>query len=275
MNSHLILICGALLTASSVHAGVRIETVTRDTVAGKDISTNTMQVQDGMARIESTRTDSNGSRGSVSIFKNDTMYVLDGQRKTYMVLDRATLERTANSMNQAMEQMRAQMAAMPPERRAMMEQMMKQNGMGGMAGMDSKPAPVIDAKAAGGNGSYQGKSCKLWNVTRDGALSQQLCVVPFSSLQGASELRELSKKMQAFLEGLSGPMRQMMNNQAMQSPDLANKIGGFPVITRQYKDGALSSEESVVKTWQTQKIDASQFAIPAGYIKQEMPMPAR
>jgi hypothetical protein len=275
MNSHMALTFVALLAASSVHAGVRIETVTRDTATGKDVATNVLQVQDGMARIESGRIESNSARSSASIFKNDTMYVLDGQRKTYMLLDRATLERTANSMNQAMEQMRAQMAAMPPEQRAKMEQMMKQNGMGGMAGTGSQTAPVIDAKAVGGNGTYQGKSCKLWNVTRDGVLSQQLCVVPFSSLPGAGEMRELSKKMQAFLNSLTGPMRQMMNNQAMQSPDLANKIGGFPVITRQYKDGVLSTEESVVNSWQTQKIDAAQFEIPAGYTKQEMPaMPA-
>ena len=130
MNSHLVLICGALLAASSAHAGVRIETITRDTATGKDVATNVMQVQDGMARIEASRIEPNSGRGSASIFKNDAMYVLDGQRKTYMLLDRATLERTANTMNQAMEQMRTQMAAMPPERRAMMEQMMKQTHAG-------------------------------------------------------------------------------------------------------------------------------------------------
>jgi hypothetical protein len=255
----------ALLSAKAVNAGVRIESVTRNVQSGQEQSQQVMQVQDGKARIE-------GGRDSVTIFKNDTLYILDGQRKTYMMMDRAAIERTANSMNQAMEQMRAQMASMPPEQRAMMEQMMKQNGMGAALGAPATKAPVLDAKATGSNGSYQGKSCKLWDTTRDGALSQQLCVVPFNTLQGASELRELSAKMQSFLNSLTGPMRQMLGNSPMQqSPELAKKLNGFPVITRTYRDGVLTPEETVVKSWQSQKIDAALFEIPAGYTKQEMP----
>src|SRR5690349_11394690 len=123
-----ILFCSSLFCGSLAHAGLRIESVTRNAQTGQEQPLQVMKVQDGMARMESR-----GMFTSASIFKNDTMYVLDGQRKTYMALDRAALERTANSMKQAMEQMRAQMEAMPPERRAMMEQMMKQNGMGAMA----------------------------------------------------------------------------------------------------------------------------------------------
>jgi len=269
MNPYRLLGCAALCTASLAHAGLRIETVTRDVKTGKEQSLQVMQVQDGMARMES-----NSGRNTASIFKNDTMYVLDAQRKTYTAIDRATLERTANTMGQAMEQMRAQMAAMPPERRAQMEQMMKQNGLGAMT--EPAKTPVVDVKASGGSGTHQGKSCKLWDMTRDGAPSQQLCVVPFSALQGSNELRALAEKMQAWLAGMSGPLKQMIGDNPMQqSPDIANKLGGFPVITRQYKDGVLSSEETTVKTWQTQKIDAALFEIPAGYTKQEMPsMPA-
>ncbi|HYM35723.1 MAG TPA: DUF4412 domain-containing protein, partial [Steroidobacteraceae bacterium] len=132
--------------------------------------------------------------------------------------------------------------------------------------------PVIyDAQATGGSETINGKSCKLWNMTRDGVLSQQLCVVPMSAMPGADEAVAMFKNMSATFEKFGQAARGMFDNSLRESSAAYAKINGFPIVTRAYKDGKLAPEQTVVKTWKQQSIDAAKFEIPADYTKQEMP----
>lgn len=65
--------------------------------------------------------------------KSKTMYILNDQEKTYKKLNRETLKAVMpdmgqyqEQMNKAMQEMKNQMANLPPEQRAMAEQMMAQ-----------------------------------------------------------------------------------------------------------------------------------------------------
>jgi len=255
----------ALLLANIAQAGVYIESVQRSGGKGGAEQTSfTMQIQDGNARI-----DSGGESHSTMIFKDDVMYILDASRKSYMAMDRASMESTAGAMNDMMTQMRAQMANLPPEQRAAMENMMKQNGMS-MPGAPAKQ-PVYDATPTGANEKAAGRSCAVWNVKRDGVLWQQLCVVPYAGLPGKDELQTLSKKMRVLVEKMGNMAQQFAGNPAQQDEALAAKINGVPFITRRYRDGVLESKETAVKAWRSQAINASTFEIPANYTKQEMP----
>jgi hypothetical protein len=270
MNIKQLVLSAALITASlTTQAGVVIEYVTRNATSGKEQPLQTMWIQNGIARMEATR----GQATSAAIFKDEAMYVLDNNTKSYTVMDKATMEQTAAMMNDAMAKMREQMAKMPPDQRAMMEQMMKKQGgtMGGAmtGGAPQKPV-AYDAQPASGSETIDGKACKLWNVKRDGVLSQQLCVAPMSALPGADEVIALSKKMTALFEKLGQQMRDQMPNTQQSSTTLA-KINGYPIMTRVYRDGVLQPDQYVVKSWKQQPIEASQFEIPAGYTKKEMP----
>jgi hypothetical protein len=174
-------------------------------------------------------------------------------------------------MDDAMAKMRAQMEKMPPEQRAMMEQMMKQRGGAMMtAGAPQKPA-VFDAQATGGSQTIDGRSCKLWNVTRNGELSEQLCVVPMSAAPGSDEAIAVWKKMSALFEKFGDRMRGQVDSGLQQSNAILAKINGIPIMTRTYVDGKLSPEQFIVKTWKQQPIDAAKFEVPADYAKQEIP----
>jgi hypothetical protein len=267
ISKRLVLFVALAGVSLGTQAGIVIEYVNRNATTGKEEPLQTMWIQSGLARMES-----NAARmGTVAtIFKNESMYVIDDGTKSYRVMDKASIDQMAGTLNDAMAKMREQMAKMPPEQRAMMEQMMKQQGVGGMMNSGPQKPVTYDAQAAGGTETVNGKSCKLWNVTRDGALTQQLCVVPVSAMPGAQEVLELSKKMAAMFEKFGQQMRDQMP-EIQQSGAALAKIDGYPIMTRTYREGVLQPEQFVVKSWKQQAIDAGKFEIPAGYKKQEMP----
>lgn len=254
--------------AIDAHAGVLVEMIKRDVATGKEAPLQIMEIQDGMARMEA-----NGARRAISIFKNDTMYVLDTQRKTYMTLDRESAKQMANTMNDAMARMREQMASLPPDQRALMENMMKQQGipMPGASAATAK-APVYDATPTGKSDTVNGRACKLWTVTRDGAPAEQLCVVPYAGLPGKDEFQQLAEKMRPLMQQLTSSFgRQFDGNPMDFESNLAKKLNGAPFSTRRYENGALSNEAMIVKTWKSQTLPAARFDIPADYRKQELP----
>ncbi len=266
------ILAGALVVltgcALNAQAGVYVEMVTRDRTTGKEEPAQRMFIQDGKARIES------GASGRVTLFKDDTLFMLDTQRKTYTAMDRATLERSASAMTDMMAKMRAQMASMPPEQRAMMENMMKKNGLSG-ATEPTKPV-VLDATPTGASESVTGRTCKVWIITTDAVPSSQACVVAFAGLPGKDEFQAFGKKMGSLFEKLPESFRQAGGNSFQGNPfqqdnGVGAKMNGFPFISRSYRNGALDSKEMVVKTWRAEKIAATQLEIPVGYTKQETP----
>lgn len=260
------------LTAHA-HAGVLIEMIKRDLASGREQPLQTMEIQNGMARMEAT-----GQRTAISIFKNGTIYVLDTQRKTYAALDRASAKEMANTMNDAMARLREQMASMPPEQRAMMENMMKQQGMPmptngtGPGANTAAKQPVYDATPTGKSDTVNGRACKVWTVTRDGAPAEQLCVVPHSSLAGKDEFQQVADGMRPLAEQLRESFGTQFDGNPMDfDSNLAKKLNGVAFSTRRYQNGALSNEAMIIKNWKTQSFPAQRFDIPADYRKQEMP----
>ena len=268
--THQRLLCSVVLFASiqlPAAAGVFMETTERNAKTGGEKPATTIRVQDGKMRVD------NGANSNAVIFRDANLYMIDNQRKSYMLLDSATVQRMSGAMNDMMAQMRKQLEQMPPEQRAAMENMMKQNGMT-LPGASAKP-PVYDAKATGAADKAAGRDCKVWDITRDGVLWQQVCVVPYGSLPGQEEFKAVSKQMRGLTEKL-GDVAKQFESDPLQNSALQEKLNGVPFIMRRYRDGVLQPESIVMKTWTTQSIEAGKFEIPAGYTKQEMPsMPGR
>jgi len=66
--------CLLFIAPLAALAGVHFESIKRDTETGKETAVQSMWVDNGMARIESTR-------GSVMIFRDDKIYTLDVAKK--------------------------------------------------------------------------------------------------------------------------------------------------------------------------------------------------
>jgi hypothetical protein len=198
------------------------------------------------------------------ILKNSILYVLDDKKKTYMEMDKATMKKSADAAGSAMKQMQEQMAKMTPEQRAQMEKMMGGKLPPGMMG--GKP-DTWDVKNTGKTDTSEGRKCTIWILNKNGQLSEELCVVPFGSLPGNEDFektfKELAESFKGMADGLPG---------AGDAVNARNSIKGYPVRTRFFEaGGAERAMENVVTKWVEEAVPSSQFEIPAGYKKKEMP----
>jgi hypothetical protein len=256
------LTCG--FTCVVAHAGVYVERVVRNTETKVETPGVNMYIENGMARIE----DLQGKRPHVTIFKDEAVYVLEPAKKTYTVMDKAAVDKMSGQMGDAMQKMQAELANMPPEQRAMVEQMMKQNGAGapgmGPPGAGDSTQHVTTSSDAGKSESVNGRSCHVWNIKRDNVLTSQLCVVPYASLPGAGDMRDVLVKLSAMMEKLTESLKQFGSVPGEEFAGM-NRVNGMPVLTRKFTDGKADPEETIVKEWTTRSNAADLFNVPSDY----------
>jgi urocanate hydratase len=256
MKRTLIVVLGAL-GAQAASAGVYVELVDRDIASGKTELSQKMYVQNGLGRFVD-------AEGRSTLIKDGTMYIIDDKDKSYIAFDKATMEQLAKKLNAAMDQMKEQLAKLPPEQRAQIEQ-----SMPNMSGGETKW--VVEAFDTGKSDKVDGRACRLWDVKRNGELDDQLCVVPYSSLPGKENFQAMFANFAKVFEEMakSVPMLAgMMTNEFSAQA----KINGFPVRTRAYEEGKLGDTEHNMSVWREEAIPATMFTIPAGYKQKQMPM---
>lgn len=253
------LVCFAALgIASTAVAGVHIENTTRN-IATKVVegAPTVTQLQDGKIRT------SRGMEGGM-IIVGTTITILDDKRKQYREMDKESIKKMGAKASDAMAKMQERMKNMTPEQRAQMEQMMGKHVPGGLNA--GKP-DVWESKDTGKSETVEGRKCQVWTLSRNGALIEELCVVPFKSLPGTEDFEKAFKEMADAFAELA---------KAMPNADSAVKartnIQGYPVRTRSYTaEGKYRGEETVLTKWSVESIPASAFQVPAGYKKAEMP----
>lgn len=139
-----------LLGSSSAMAGV----VVTSTYTKLDVhQTNPMTIYADSDRLKVVTPE------ATVIYRGDTnrMWVIMPQQRSYMEMTPETLQQLAGAQNQlaaAQSALQERLAQMPPQQRAMMEQMLAGHGLGGLsalAGAPSSGTPQIAfAKVGGG-----------------------------------------------------------------------------------------------------------------------------
>ena len=251
-----IIAIASVLLVSTASAGVRIETIERNIqTKAPEGPAQTVYVQNGNVRVSS-------GPGGGMLLKGSTIYVIDDKRKSYREMDKATMQGYANQANAAMSQMQERMAKMSPQQREMMQKMMG----GNMPGMAPAQQDAYEAKDTGKSDTAEGRKCRLWNITKNGQVIEEVCVVPFSSLPGKEDFQKTFKNLAEAFEGMASAMPN-----AASDAKARTAINGYPVRTRRYANGKPSGTETVLKTWNEEALAASLFEVPAGYKKQDMP----
>ena len=245
------------LVAQAANAGVYVEMVDHDIKTDKTELAQKMYVQNGLGRFVD-------GDGRATLIKDGTLFIIDDAEKSYVAVDKATLDQLAKKVSAAMEQMKEQLAKLPPEQRAQMEQMVP-----GMSGGDGKW--TVEAFDTGKSDKVDGRACRIWDIKRNGELDDQICVVPYSALPGKENFQVIFANFAKVFEEMakSVPMLAgMMSNEF----DAQAKVNGFPVRSRGYENGQLGDNEQLMKVWREEAIPASMFEIPAGYKRKQMPM---
>jgi hypothetical protein len=207
--------------------------------------------------------------------ETDEMYMIDHEKKSYIVMDRESVEALAQQMGQVMQQMQEMMAGIPPEQRAMMEKMMKDK-MASDPNYKPPSPPVVTSLGTSGN--VNGIACEWKQVTRDDVLEEKACVCNQNEIAGGPEMVALAHEMKDFAEGLSKLASSVssmpmlggggtMGDFAMaMTPDL----GGFSLISEHYDGDGKLMRRSTFESADEISVADEEFVPPSGYKKQTM-----
>ncbi|NIL94245.1 MAG: DUF4412 domain-containing protein [Woeseiaceae bacterium] len=245
--------------SAAADAGVALDMVSRD-MDGKETERSQIYAQDGFLRLDS---DGGPFASDVSLIFDGTRFlVMDHGEETYIIMDEAMLMEISNKMNEAMAQMEAQLATLPPEQRAMAEQMMKSQ-MGGMVRSQEPPAPPRVEKT--GSGELNGRACTKFDVFEGDIKIQEICSAPLSQVNGAAEMMETYQGMAKFVkrlsESLPGPLGASFNDHPGMVAEL---IGGFPVRSVEYRMGQPVTEVTM-ESIKEEALNPGIFEVPEGY----------
>lgn len=254
-----------LLGAGSLaQAGAIIETVSRDLPDGKETSGSTMYVEGGKLRVDH-REGAAKSPVSTMIYKDDTLYIVNHAEKSYTAIDRATVKKVAGQMSAALKQVETELAKMPPEQRATVEQMM---GHGGQ--QTAKHAPPEYRQTARSE-TAAGHNCRIWEGMQAGAKIAEYCVVPYSSVAGGQEMLAVMKHMMSLSEEMYNSLSASLPKDASLTTDWegVKAIDGYPALIRSFAGGRAASED-LLKSARNTSVSAAQFEVPAGYRRETM-----
>ncbi len=258
---YLSMLFAGLLGAQCAVAGVYVEMVDRDVRTGNSELSQKMYVQGGVGRFVD-------AEGRATLIKADTLYIIDDADKSYIVFDKATMEALARQLNNAMTQMKEQLAKLPPEQRAQMERRMSEQMPGLLGGEQKFTVEAIDTGKSDKVGPH---ACRVWELKRNGKLDEQLCVTPYSSLPGKENFQAMFQRFAVVFEDMAKSVPMLAG---MMSTEFSaqSKVNGFPMRIRGYENGRLEDNEHLVTVWREEAIPAALLEIPAGYTQKKMPM---
>ena len=225
----------------------------------------TIYLDAGKLRVEG---ENPGAGKYVMIFdqSKQVVWMADLAQGSYVEFTAAQVQGMGQQMQQMMQQMQAQLAQVPPEQRAMVEQMMRQQ-MGGMGG--AAPPPVTVRRKSQGEKVGQ-FTCTRYEVLTGGQVTEEVCAAPPAQLRLDASAFETFKALAEFYE----PLRRNAPRGSWATPGGMSQIEGFPVQTVFFEGQRPASEWVLVKV-EERSLDAGLFTLPGNLRKTEMPQMPR
>ena len=255
----LVLVGGGL--AAPAYAGVAMEMVTVNSNGEEQYRTQFYAQND---KIRMDNGPSAGKPEMSTIFLGNEFVVLDHRESRYYVIDEAMIDEVSAQLNAAMQEMEKQLASLPPEQRAMAEQMMK-GRMQGMMGDSQEAKPRVEAV---GTGKWRTSSCKQYAVYEGGRKTQEICAASLGAIEGSAEAMQAFRNMAAYLKKMTESLP-MAGSAGPNPGELLDEIDGFPVVTTQYAGGKVADVTTLEST-SNQDVDEALFMIPDGYTKLDL-----
>ncbi|MBN1268370.1 MAG: DUF4412 domain-containing protein [Kiritimatiellae bacterium] len=262
-----------LIAAAAASAGVILTTETKDlsqtppevTVSRVSIDGDKLRM-DLVDPIEPKPT-------ATAIFRadRDEILNLDHATRTYMRMDKSAVDAMAGQISAAMQEMRAQLAELPPEQRAMAESMMGQ--MGGMGQAPAAAPSPGQIKKTAEQKDINGYPCVKYEVLRDGRKTAEVWVTTWEKAGIPKDTFDVFAKMADFYSSFIEALQQGMGA-GMEWDTFAEfrKIDGYPVLVRNYDETGAAASITTFKTAKQVTLPPATFEVPAGYNEQRMPM---
>jgi hypothetical protein len=271
VNKRLITCLFAFAFAPHVHAGSVIELVTTEYSQDPPIvGTVEISTLDGNSRVEITSVSSSESGGMIYKPGKKEMTAIDHGAQEYYVIDQAMMDQMASQVSDAMRQMQEALAAMPPEQRALAEQMMQ----GRVPQAEPPPKPAVSLKKTGQSDSIAGFDCDYYDVMQEGRRIRELCVTDWADIEEGRQVAEAMMQLADFFESMrqafagAGGMGVMDRQQEMFG--YMRELSGYPVLSRDYDASGALETESRIRSAGHRDIEMALFEPPSTYTKQSL-----
>ncbi len=238
-------------------AGVVIKSIDTSFDDPSDSDTSTMYVGDKGMRAESRSEGEN----NIVIFRSDkeVFWMINPADNSYTEMTKKDIKKIKGKMDEAMRMLQEQMKNMPPERRAMMEQMMKGNAM------PPQPEKTIFKKVASGVKVNKWK-CDKYQGYRGGQLTKEVWTTSWKTFGLKQKDFRVMQSMSEFMSELSPDAASNFN---VGSDEWKKEQGypGVPVRTISYSMGK-KVFQTEIQGINKQRIHSSLFELPKGLTKQ-------
>jgi hypothetical protein len=245
-----------LLVASSAYAGVILKSESKIYGSQRINAKTTLYLERDRMRMETT--DDTGEK-EVVIFRKDKQlfWVIDPKKGTYTEITKAQLRQMKRQMDEYKKEMEAAMKNMPPEQRAMVEQMMK-----GQMPSAQPQEPEINYRR-GGSGKVGLWYCTKYQGFSKGSKVEEVWVTPFDKLGiTPSDLKILNQMGNFFDEFYLGSGNSIVGD----TEKWKNTFKGFPVKTTSYKHGNVVYEDHLEEVKKT-RLSQTLFELARGLRK--------
>ena len=269
-----ILLTVGLLTAFPLTAGVVFEIEVTDHEQSPPKSEDIQAAVEGRHLKMGIASKGRGAQGEM-IYRGDRreMVVVDHENRTYFVMDEEAIRQLAGVVNDAMSQMEEALKNVPEDKRAMIEQMMKERMPAAPAAQPKRPESEL--KKTGERADHNGYPCVKYEVLRDGRKIRELWVTDWDNVEGGTEVVGAFEEMADFFREMMDAIPNMGGGRGGPGIDdnvfeHMRDLGGFPVVTRDFDDDGSLDGETALRSAKRQTIDPDAFEPPSGYKRQEM-----
>lgn len=220
---------------------------------------------------ERIRMDVKGPRGANAdmIFRGDSheMLAVDHDSQTYVLIDDATIGEISSQLSQLEAQMQEMLKDVPPEQRAAVEQMMRQQ-----MPSTGDAEPVTEIRSTGKNGEKNGYAAREFELYRDGRREKSFWVTDWDNIEGGRDAARAFDSMADFIQDLQDAMPDFAKSPAVGSNayEHLEELGGFPVVTIDYAPDGSVTGESHLKSSRVESLGAAEFDAPAGYARKNL-----
>jgi hypothetical protein len=194
--------------------------------------------------------------------------MIDETNKTYTEITEEDRKRMRSQMESMRGQMQEQLKSLPPEQRKKMEAALGAMGASSPTPGAHKPSEW-KYEALGAKKTVNGFACEMYRVTEDGHAREEVCISPWSAgLVKKDDFVALAK----FGEEMMTEMG--LDKKAASGSVLGrlNKAPGLPITRVSIDEDGKRSGEEQIKSIKRGSLDASLFAVPAGYTKKDLPL---
>lgn len=231
------------------------------------VQTQTVYVKDGRILIKAA-----GGDNRIDLLFNNTdktMIIVDHAKRTYMPLDEQRVGQLVERAEGLMSTVQEQLANLPPEQRAQLEQLLGNSNLGGIAQGKSAPPPPKKYIKVGMREVHKIR-CQGVEVIEGGTKIAELCLAGPSAIGIPNQDFETVKAFQLFGERLARHASKLAEQFGARVPEFGNqKLAGLPVELKDLSSNA-HMEMSIARV-ATNAIAAKAMEIPADYSAEQLP----